>query len=255
MHPTLARYLNPDVALDTLTRDERGQVLKSEEQPFAQAARAHADKRQVLLEARGKSPLPPEAQQALLALATYAAVETLRADESFGPVVEAARAALEGEGASPEEVEQFLGSVVLEEAFAWEEDPDSFDRAFLEETLRGVPALARLTPDGVDALTDGFVDPAPNEWKRAYARASRELLEAAWSEGPEPINVEHVAEALENIGGQPGDAQRDRGVEALRRFLEHLAQAGLLGPVRKARLFAVLDEAAREDGGEPGPVN
>lgn len=250
MHPTLARFLNPTVALDTLARDERGEALAPEEQPFATVARAHPEQRQALSKVRGGGALPPDAQQALIALAAYAAVEALRADGTLGPAVEQARAALENEGASAAEVDQFLGTVMLEEAFGGEADPDTYDPAFLEETLKGVPALARLTRDGVEALTDAFVEPAPDEWKHAYDRASHELLEAAWSEGPEPINEEHVAQALEGLAERGGAAHRDKGLEALRRFLEHLAQAELLGPRRKARLLEALDEAAR--GGAAG---
>jgi hypothetical protein len=255
MHPTLARYLDLAAAADTLRREERGEALGAREQPFAVAARAFPEERALLLALRG--PPSPEAQQALLVLAAHAAVVALREDERLGPALAAARAALAAEGATPAQVEQFLAERVLEEAFDGDPDPDTFDRAGFEETLRGVPALARLTRERVEGLIEAFTLAAAADWEPAHRLAARELVEAAWSEGPQPLNGEQLEQALERVREQLGEAHAARGVEAVRRFVDLLYEEALLGPLRRTRLHAVLDLAAAGAGfaGERGAAS
>src|SRR5689334_6789782 len=127
MHPALARYLNLEVALDTLAREDAGQVLRAEERAFSAVARAHPDHRARLVGARGRHPAPPDVQESLLFLAAHAAAATLREDEALGPKLSHARAALSAEGASEPEVDHLLATLVLEEAFGYEDAAEDFD--------------------------------------------------------------------------------------------------------------------------------
>ncbi len=250
MHPTLARYLNLDVAADTLHRDELGQVLKAEERPFAEAARQSPERRAAVLAARGSERASDASQQALLYLAAHAAVRALREDERFAPALTDAEAALRAEGADEEEVERFLAAVVLEEAFGYDEGPDHFDRPFFEETLRSVPELAKLTRERVEALLETFTRSADEGWRRAHQVTGRALIETAWEEGPEPINPEHVEAALDVAARRLGTAEGGKAPEAMRRMIELLENHKIVGPLRRGHLFEAL---ARGQGGKSPP--
>src|SRR5688500_7824883 len=108
MHPVLARYLNLDAAIDTLHRDELGQVLKAEERPFATVARTHPEHRSVLLAARGRTKVGPEVQRSQIFLATHAALASLREDAELGPVLAEAQRALASEGATEGQGEELI---------------------------------------------------------------------------------------------------------------------------------------------------
>lgn len=253
MHPVLAKYLSLDAAVDTLRRDEQGHSLRAEERPFAKVARAHPEKRDAVLSARGKRQAPPEAQEALLFLGAHAAAASLEEDGALAAPLGQARAALAGEGADESEIDRFIATLVLEEAFGYgEEDVDRFDRPFFAETLESVPRLAKLSRAGVEELYGSFARGAEPDWRAAHQLAAQCLLEAAWAEGPEPINPEHVEEALERLRERLPDSERARAGVALRRFLGTLAEAALVGPIRLGRLLDVVDRA---DSGPGGPVN
>ncbi len=249
MHPTLARYLNLDVAADTLHRDERGQVLKAEERPYAEVARAEPERRAAVLAARGQEHPGDAAQQALLYLAAHAAVAALREDEGLKGPLATAEQALRTEGADDEEVERFLAAVVLEEAFGYDEGAERFDRAFFAETLQAVPELAKLTRERVDALLESFTRSADDGWRRAHQVTARALIETAWEEGPEPINPEHLEAALEVAARRLG-GESSKAPEAMRRAVEFLEKQRLLGPLRRGHLF---DALARCQGGVSPP--
>jgi hypothetical protein len=236
MHPLLARYLNLDAAADTLSREDQGQVLKSQEQTYASTAHKFPDERSALLAARGQSNPSPQTQAALVRLASHATVRALEDHADLGPLLASSRETLVKEGAEPEEADRFLAALVLEEAFGDDTSVDDFDAEALRETLEQVPALAALTQDRVAGLGDAFVRTAAPDWRRAHELAARALLEAAWMEGPEPINAEHVDAAQETLAEQLGKAEEARGAEALRRFLQFLKKAQLLGPRRLEKL-------------------
>lgn len=246
MHPVLARYLTLQAAVDTLTRSDRGEVLRAEERAYAEVAREHPDWRAKLLATKAQRAASDELQRILLVLGGKAAARTLRDDVRLGEPMRIARSALLSHGGTDEDAEQLFTSLMLEEGLAYDESPDRFAAEFIEETLRTVPALAALDRARVETLAGAFIDAADPSWRRAHELAARSLLEAAWGEGPQPINPEHVADAIESLRGQLGKADAARGIEALRRFLEHVDRAGLLGPQRLRRLEANLSAAALE---------
>jgi len=250
MHETLARYLNLDQAQETLSKEAAGQGLEEAEQRFARVARAHPEERDAIMQGRGKS-VREEVQQALLKLATQAAVAALQQDAQLGPQVEIARRAMAAEGADEEETAHLLALILLEEAFTGEDTPDTFDRAYVEEGLAGVPSLAALTPERLEALREDFEGTAPEGWTRIHAMAAGAVLEAAFSDGLQPINTEHLEGAIESLREKLGAAKAAQGREALRRFLDVLAQAKLLGPLRQARLLEVLQRAEQSEARGP----
>jgi hypothetical protein len=236
VHPLFARYLNLDAALDTLRRESLGQPLKAEERAFASAARAAAEEAAVLSQADAGASPSPELQKALIIIAARAASLALRDSSELAPLVEKARAALEAEGATEDQIEQFLAALLVEEAFGYDDDGDDFDVRFFTETLKGVPALASLTSERVDGLIDGFTKTAPAGWEKAYEVAATALFESAWGDGPEPINGEHVEAALERAQALAATSEHAKLPEALRRLIESLEGDGLVGPERKKRL-------------------
>ena len=249
MHPALARYLSIEAAIDTLSRDEAGQVLRAEERPFAEVARAHPDQRARVLGARGRYPPSSEVQEALLFLAAHTAAIALREDEGLGPKLQVARAALSAEGASEAEVDHLIVTLVLEEAFGYEDAAEEFDRPFFEETVDAVPALATLTRVRVQQLEDAFARTADEGWRHPHRLAAEALFEAAWSEGPEPVNPEHVQLALEALKKHLSIADQPRGPVSMKRFLTFLHQQGLVGPARLARLLGAVDRVSGAPAG------
>jgi hypothetical protein len=120
---------------------------------------------------------------------------------------------------------------------------DSFDAPFVEEALGEVPALAALTREGVDALLMKFVDKGASELERtARAHIAKALFDVAWSEGPAPINPEHM-DTLVNaeVVDQPEELQEAR-LRATVELLQLLSQQGLIGPLRLSRLRAQLGD-------------
>lgn len=252
MHPILARFLSVDAAADVLRREENGEVLRAEERPLAEAARAFPQHRAALLGARekrrGPSPEPDlEAQQAVVVLAAHAALRALADDETLTGPLRAAREALQAEGAGQAESDQLIASLLLEEAFGYEDDPDRFDRDFVRSSLEEIPELARLTRSGVDELVRTFGETAEAGWAMAHELAARALFEAAWAEGPQAINPEHITEAREALSAKLPSSERGRAGESLRRMVEHLRGQRLVSAERARRLIAVLDAREIED--------
>ena len=255
MHPILARYLSVDAAADVLRREDNGEVLRAEERPLAEAARAFPEHRAELLGARAGRREPAtepgaEAQQAVVVLAAHAALRALADDEVLKGPLQAAREVLRQEGAGPAESDRLLASLLLEEAFGYEDDPDRFDRDFVRSSLEEIPELARLTRARVTELVRTFCEQAEPGWAAAHELAARSLLDAAWTEGPQAINPEHVTEALESLTARLPTSERGRAAESLRRMVEHLRGQRLVSGERARRLIAVLD--AREAGEERG---
>jgi len=246
MHPLIARYLSPEAARDTLQKEKDDAPLEPEERLFAQTAAAHPDKRGTLLGGKDKRHLSSDAEAAVIFLAAYAATRALSEDSTLAPVTAKAREALKAEGASEDETDAFIASILMEEAFGYEQEVEAFDSTYVQETLGEVPALAALSREQVDALIIGLERSARDEKERdARARLSRALVNIAWEEGPTPINPEHIEALYEAEIDGKSEAEMEAGLRAAVDFLQVLAREGLVGPQRLSRLRAQLgDEEA-----------
>ncbi|HEX8437807.1 hypothetical protein [Archangium sp.] len=246
MHPLIARYLSPDAARETLQKEKNGEPLEPEERLFAETAAAHPDKRSELMGGKGKRHLSSDAEAAVVFLAAYAATRAIAEDPALSAATAKAREALAAEGATPDETDAFIASILLEEAFGYEEEVETFDRSYVEEALGEVPALAALTREQVDALILGFEKASKDETERdVRARIARAVVNIAWGEGPTPINPEHMEGLFESEIADKPEAELESGLRATVDFLHVLAKEGLIGPQRLTRLRAQLgDEEA-----------
>ncbi|MFP2931290.1 hypothetical protein ACLESO_40100 [Pyxidicoccus sp. 3LG] len=242
MHPVLARFLAADAARETLRKQQTGEALSPEEQSFVDAATAHPRHKGVLLGVGGRV-LSSDAQASLVLLAAHAAARAMKDDPVLAEPARKAREALTEEGASEEESDAFIASILLEEAFGYEQDVDSFDAEYVKEALGEVPALAALTKEAVDALFLTFVKGAANDAERKVREGmARAVFDIAWSEGPAPINPEHMEAVLDaEVVDQPEEEQEAK-VHATAQLLQALAKEGLVGPIRLSRLRAMLGE-------------
>ena len=246
MHPLIARYLSPDAARETLQKEKDGAPLEPEERLFAQTAAAHPDKRAALTGSATRRHPSSDAEASVIFLAAYAATRALAEDAQLGPATARARQALAAEGASEDETDAFLASILMEEAFGYEQEVEAFDATYVQETLGEVPALAALTREHVDALLVNLERSAKDAAERdVRARMGRALVNSAWEEGPTPINPEHIeAFYAAELEGKP-EAELEAGLRATVEFLQVLAREGLVGPQRLSRLRAQLgDEEA-----------
>ncbi|MBJ6765326.1 hypothetical protein JGU66_31595 [Myxococcaceae bacterium JPH2] len=242
MHPVLAHYLTADVAKETLRKEKAGEPLSPEEQAFVAAAAAHPKQRTTLLGVGGRV-LASDAQAAVVMLAAHASARALLDDAVLAEPTRKAREALAEEGASEEEADAFIASILLEEAFGYEQEVDSFDRDFVQEALGEVPALAALTKESVDALFLAFVKGTANEVDRkAREHMARALFDIAWSEGPAPINPEHLEALLEAEIVDKPEEEQDARVRATVQLLQALSKEGVVGPLRLTRLRAQLGD-------------
>jgi hypothetical protein len=244
MHPLITHFLNLENAVTTLDRAAQAVALSPDETAFIAAAAAHEKAKASVLKGRGKKQPSNETQQALILLAAEAATARTEASEALGARVKAARAALLAEGAEPEEAHQLLVTAVLEESFGTPDSPDEFDEAGLGETFEELVALAAVTSDRVDDWLEAFAKHGDVGAQALRVKVAEALLEAAWSEGPQPIAAEHVDDAMENLAAEVARTEFDQAGLALVRFLEFLGQAGLIKPRRLARLSAVARAAA-----------
>ncbi|HEX8824200.1 MAG TPA: hypothetical protein VF794_30045 [Archangium sp.] len=246
MHPLIARYLSPDAARETLQKEKNGEPLDAQERLFAETAAAHPDKRNDLMGATGKRHLSSDAEAAVVFLAAHAAARAISEDPALSAATAKAREALTEEGANPDETDAFIASILLEEAFGYEEEMEAFDHAYVQETLGEVPALASLTREQVDALILGFEKAATDETQRdVRARISRALVNIAWGEGPTPINPEHMESLYEAEIVDKPETELEASLHATVDFLQVLAKEGLIGPQRLSRLRSQLgDEEA-----------
>ncbi|MFY2563704.1 hypothetical protein ACN469_39280 [Corallococcus terminator] len=242
MHPVLAHFLTADVAKETLRKQQAGESLAPEEKSFTEAAKANPGQAAILMDVGGRV-LSSDAQASLVLLAAHASARALMEDAELAEPTRKAREALAEEGASEEETDAFIASILLEEAFGYAQDVDSFDRDFVKESLSEVPALAGLTKEAVDALRLGFVKGAPNDDERKVRETmARTLFDIAWEEGPAPINPEHIEALIDaEIADKPEEEQEAK-VHATAQLLQVLAREGLMGPLRLSRLRAMLGE-------------
>ena len=145
-------------------------------------------------------------------------------------------------------MQQFLSLVLLEEAFAFDDDADTFDTDLVAETFRTLPKLAALDEDKVTKLEEAFVHDAPAAKRPMLLATVEALFSTAWSDGPVPISPEHVEGALEQLRGQTSDADFDLAVSSLQALMQLLAREGLIGLQRLKRLVDALQPMAAELG-------
>lgn len=244
MHPVLSRFLDIHAAREVLRKADAGESLDDEERLWLEAAAASSD---FAVHLKGPANQPgPDTQQATLYLATHAAARALQRDPDFQPHADAARSALKQEGASDEQVQQLFATVVLEEAFGYEEDARDFDRPYVGETLATLGPLARIDADKVDALRHAARKAAPEQVAKVYASTLEALLEAAWEDGPQPITPEHVQAALGDLVRVLKPREQQEVYRAMLEVLELLRKEGLVGPLRAQRLRSAAQEAAEE---------
>ena len=174
MHPLIARYLSPDAARETLQKEKDGAPLEPEERLFAQTAAAHPDKRAALTGSATRRHPSSDAEASVIFLAAYAATRALAEDAQLGPATARARQALAAEGASEDETDAFLASILMEEAFGYEQEVEAFDATYVQETLGEVPALA--------ALVSSQPEPVPVEPMGSDAALSDESILALLNE-------------------------------------------------------------------------
>lgn len=242
MHPLIARFLSLEAARETFRKEKAGEPLDPEEQLFTASAAAHPQQRAEVLGVTGRK-LASDVQATLVLLATHTAARSIAQDSKLAAATAKAREALTSEGASEEETEAFIAAILLEEAFGYEEEIDTFDASFVEEALNEVPALAALTREGVDAMMLKFSQKGATEAERtARAHIAKSLFDIAWTEGPAPINPEHMDTLVEQeIADQAEEVQETR-LRATVELLQLLSQQGLIGPMRLTRLRAQLGD-------------
>ena len=234
MHPALERYMDFQTVWGVWQRRNGCAPDEPTDEAFVSAARARPDLWSAVERACGKAHPPEEAQNALLALAAQTASTVLGDDERLAGPLERARGALESEGATPDQVDALVGSVLLEEAFGDDLPGDGFDAAFVAESLDTLAQLATLTPDRVTALELAFAGGPDGAERRSRRIAAQTLCGVAWSEGPDLISREHLEAAAARL--EPDQRM------ALAEFVDHLAEVRLIGPRRRSRLRRVLSE-------------
>jgi hypothetical protein len=262
VHPVIAAFLDVKTALDVLSRAGKGDALSPDEQRFAAAAKEHPDLTRVVKASQGRRP-SEDAQHATILLGVRAALASIGADTQLSPSARVAREALGAAGADPEQIEQLLGGVLVEEAFTGDQDPTTFDSDFVKESFSALPELATLDSDKVAELIEAFAQSVAPDQRATAVACAETLFQSAWGEGPQSINVEHVDEALETLGQGP-EAELTAVRGALDALLRFLSERRFVGPLRLERLLAHLtawtpqgneeeedQDDEEEDGGPP----
>jgi hypothetical protein len=241
MHPLLARYMDLDAARQTLSRRAEGAELTAEERAWLGAADALPDAREVVAGAAEDDAEEQDVQEPLLLLAAHAAAAALGAEPRLQPALARAREALVAEGATPDQVSEFVASLVMEEAFGYEDEADDFDADFVADSLGEVPQLARLTAESVEEIERGFRGGRADPVRGAVVQS---LVRQAWGEGPAFINPEHVEAALDEARGVLSKKEREQVPAVLGELLAALHGKGLVSARRLERLQARLADAA-----------
>lgn len=245
MHPLIARFIDLPVAVATLDKLENEATLDSDESAFINAASASPKARAAILKARDAKNPSPDAQQQLIVLAVKAAAARIAFDPKLGPRVTSAKAALEKEGASAEEIDGLIAQTVLEEAFGYAEDPDEFDADFLAETLESLVYLASVTQESIDGWLEAFAKKATAGDRPLALKVAETLLEAAWSEGPQPISPEHLDDAIDQLAQSVASSEVPKALEQLGGLLTFLAEQRIIGPERRKRLEQIVASAGK----------
>jgi hypothetical protein len=243
MHPVISRFLNLTSAVETLEKSTQALNLDPVEQAFVRQASAHPAIREALLAAKGKKQPGRSVQESLIFLSTFAAMSCLREDEAFAPKLASVTNAFLKEGATEEQASQFIVEAILEEAFAYAEDPTVFDRDFFAETLGTLERLATVGPEAVDDWLEDFARAGEAAHRPLRLSVAESLLNTAWSEGPAAITPEHLDDALELLEEGIAETERTSALETLSAFLAFLGDRNVLGPLRKARLSSLIANA------------
>lgn len=245
MHPLIARFLNLPATVALL---EKGRVegLDADEAALVAEAERAPKERAVILEAKGRAQPSNEVQQQAIILLTRAATARLESDPTLGPKALAARAALAAEGATSEEANALVSQVLLEEAFGYASNPSYFDADYVAETLDSLIPLARLNTELVDDWLDQFVKRGPKSTQALRLSVAETLLEAAWSEGPQPVTFEHLDDTLERLTETVASSELLAAKGALEELVDFLKAQAIIGPQRAGRLTQLIRSAASE---------
>lgn len=241
MHPVLARYLDPEAARDVLRSAEDGNLFPPEDLDFVEAAGAFAPEKRTVLKAGQK--LDTKAQQAVLFLATHAALRAIRRDPKLRPELDQTEAALRELGAEDNDIGAVFAQLVADEAFGTDQDPGDFDSEWFLESLRTLPKLLSLDEDEVMATISKFANATAKD-SRMRETVARIFLEAAWSEGATPLSAEHLEDALDELQDELGEKEFPRAAIILAEFIELLAAQGLVGKQRADRLAKTARQAS-----------
>ena len=244
MHPVIARFLDLAAVTNALEKSRQDDTLDADEAALVQVAAELPELADALNEARGKKAVSPSTQQQLIVLATRAATRRLTQDPSMGPRIASAVAALEAQGANREEAESLVAQAVLEEAFGFAEDPDRFDLEFLGETIDSLSHLGALNQELVDEWLDAFTKAGKSDQRPFRTKVAETLLEAAWGEGPQPINPEHLDDALDRLVDELAQGELPKAAGVMTELLGFLSGKHIVGPLRLARLTDILESAA-----------
>ncbi len=242
MHPLFARFMDFHTARRTLALEAEGAGLAAEERAYLRVAAAFPEARAALLAAKDSEADHPDTAQPLLLLAVHTAAGALEEDSRLGPALARAREALVQEGATPAQVRELIATLLLEEAFGYEDEAREFDVEFVLASLGEVPQLARLTPEGVEALQEAFLGGKADPVRRAVVEA---LVEQAWGEGPAFVNPEHIEAAIEEARGVVAARELARVPAVMRELLEALRARGYVSDARLGRLEARVAELRR----------
>jgi hypothetical protein len=246
VHPLIARFLDPAAARDVLDREAQGLALDAEQAAFAVAARGDA-KLTASLRARSVSP---DGQQRAIVAAVRAATALVLDDAELGPPARLALEALRAQGASETEARALVSQAVLEEAFGYAEDPARFDRPFLRETLERLPALAAIDQGAIDDWLELWAREGAPEARALRLAVAEILLEAAWSDGPQPITPEHLDDALGRLEDTVAERDLHEALALVAQLLAFLDQRGVVGPQRLERLTSLVHHFGPTSAGD-----
>ncbi len=250
MLPLIRRFLDLEAVADVVARSDQPGGLDEDAQALAHVIAAQPTLKTQVLSARGRKTVAIDLQQQLIVAATRAAATRLEGQADWTSVVRAALEAVVASGGTEAEGRTLVQQAVLDEAFGWAEDPESFDAAFLRETLESITALALVDTEAVEAWVEDFSKGAAAPERPLRVAVADALLEAAWSDGPQPIAAEHTDDALEALAASVARTELVKAAKTLVEFLELLAKKRVIGPLRLARLSALALAAGRGDGPE-----
>jgi|CXWL01.1.fsa_nt_gi hypothetical protein len=248
MHPLIAHYMPLQTALELWNRAEQGSPLDGDDAIWIAVARDRKDLLARVLKAKGRTKAPHETEQALLLLAACAATRVLAHDTLLKEPAAKTSALLKSEGADTDEVEELLATILLEEALAYDGEPDTFDAEYVAETLNTLPALAKGFPEPLDGLLETFGKKAQGPLRPAHIAVAETLFDITWGEGLVPLSPEHLDTAIEALGVDASPSEAAQTFLTLNQLLTFLNEQGVLGPVRYQRLQRLLELARRGDG-------
>lgn len=240
MHPLMSRFLDVSKVVEVLERGPQD----DDERALVTAIDAEGKLRQQVLASKGKAMVSNDLQQRVIVASTRAAAARVATDPKLGAKVTAAIDAMVAAGGTKDEALGLVQQAVLDEGFAWPEDPEAFDEAFLAETLESLVPLAKVDTDAVEAWVDEFVKQVDGTARPLRLAVAEALLEAAWADGPQPIAAEHVDDAMDALARSVASNELDRAGGALVDFLGFLSKKQLIGATRLARLTEVAKAAA-----------